>query len=130
MYIKVFQIFTLVVFVLLQAAAPLVHAHIGLPHSGGIHMHITLLASLGASTAEFFQGVRLADSPAIEVGDANKKRYSETLDAPVPAMITGAGHAPLVGARDEPQVLGHSIAFQRLSRFTHPPAHAPPNSAT
>ena len=128
MYKKVFRILALTLFALLQTAVPLLHAHVGPPHSSGIHMHVALPTFLDAGKAQQVQSVRLADSPAIEVGDMNKKRDVVTLDAP--ATITRAGPAPPVAMRDEPHGLDHQFAIQHASRFTLPPAHAPPRIAT
>ncbi len=129
MYVRAFHIFALALFALLQTVAPLLHAHIGRPHTGGIHMHIVLPASLGASKAQRVQGVRLADSPAIEVGDARKHRDAVALDTPAPIATGRALPAPFVIAGDEERVLGHPLAFQHASRFILPPAQAPPNNA-
>jgi hypothetical protein len=129
MYVRVFHIFALALFFLLQAVAPLLHAHIGRPHTGGIHMHIALPASLDASKALRVQSVRLADSPAIEVGDASKHRDAAALDTPAPISTGRALPAPFVIARDEKRVLSHPLAFQLSSRFILPPAQAPPNNA-
>jgi hypothetical protein len=127
MHIRVYRILALALFALLQAAAPLMHVHIGPPR--GVHFHIPVPEALGASQAQRYQTVSLAGSSAIEVSDANKKRDFEALDLPAPSTISRTRHALLVAVRDEPQVLGPHLAYSRLSRFTLPPSQAPPNNA-
>jgi hypothetical protein len=129
--VAIFRQFVVLLLVLLQNVAPLVHAHVGgLPQETGLHLSEfeNLRFSSGSSLKSYKSGAFLCESAIVSMGSAIKHRQSTIQSLPLicilPSNLIGSDPQNLQGLKLRLFLTG-IIAPQ--NQFTPYIARSPPN---